>query len=164
MITSVITYSASMTGEERPCHGDPLATLAPSIATMQCSMQHASTMSCTLLHSCLDTWYCLQGEHLEQLLRLVDDKTLREQLPTLPLPSDSTLSGSIAAQHRPGLIPLLIRVLYPKIRKRSNRLAGGHCIFMKGMCQAALYLLPHAAHHTPDVSQTAVLCAARETG
>lgn len=32
--------------------------------------------------------------------------------------------AALLAEHRPGVVPLLIRLLYPKMRKRSGRLGG----------------------------------------
>ena len=31
---------------------------------------------------------------------------------------------TVQPEHRPGLVPLLVRLLYPKMRKRSGRLGG----------------------------------------
>ena len=62
--------------------------------------------------------------------RLADNKTLRAELAAFPLAprASSTREGddvaALAPEHRPGLVPLLIRLLYPKMRKRSGRLGG----------------------------------------
>ncbi|KAL0018407.1 hypothetical protein WJX79_009395 [Trebouxia sp. C0005] len=58
----------------------------------------------------------------EQLQRLAADQTLREAMTGFAL-GPGPESG-IAPQHRAGLIPLLVRLLYPKMRKRSGRLGG----------------------------------------
>ena len=57
-------------------------------------------------------------------------QTLRAELAafTLAPSASSTREGdevaALAPEHRPGLVPLLIRLLYPKMRKRSGRLGG----------------------------------------
>ncbi|KAL0035339.1 hypothetical protein WJX77_001780 [Trebouxia sp. C0004] len=58
----------------------------------------------------------------EQLQRLAADQTLREAMTGFALGPGS--ESGIAPQHRAGLIPLLVRLLYPKMRKRSGRLGG----------------------------------------
>ncbi|KAL4434124.1 hypothetical protein ABPG75_000565 [Micractinium tetrahymenae] len=68
--------------------------------------------------------------YLERLLRLADNKTLRAELTAFPLAvSSSSLredegGAALLAEHRAGVVPLLIRLLYPKMRKRSGRLGG----------------------------------------
>ncbi|KAK9818396.1 hypothetical protein WJX72_012002 [[Myrmecia] bisecta] len=59
---------------------------------------------------------------MERLLRLASDATLREELTGFPLPAD--VEGAIPAEHRAGAIPVMVRLLWPKMRKRSGRLAG----------------------------------------
>ncbi|KAL0044331.1 hypothetical protein WJX82_000142 [Trebouxia sp. C0006] len=58
----------------------------------------------------------------EQLQRLAADQTLREAMTGFALGPGP--DSGIAPQHRAGLIPLLVRLLYPKMRKRSGRLGG----------------------------------------
>ncbi|EFN57812.1 hypothetical protein CHLNCDRAFT_51116 [Chlorella variabilis] len=68
--------------------------------------------------------------YLDRLLRLADNKTLREELTAFPLAARATSlredEGKLAllAEHRAGVVPLLIRLLFPKMRKRSGRLGG----------------------------------------
>jgi hypothetical protein len=54
--------------------------------------------------------------------RLADNKTLRSELVSFPLALGS--EGGIVPSHRPGLLPLLTRLLFPKLRRRTGRLAG----------------------------------------
>ncbi|GIL61502.1 hypothetical protein Vafri_15933, partial [Volvox africanus] len=73
---------------------------------------------------CLKTYRFrwLPAEMSDRLGRLADDATLREELVVFPLVPGA--DGGIGEESRPGLIPLLVRVLFPKMRKRSGRLGG----------------------------------------
>ncbi|KAK9845304.1 hypothetical protein WJX81_002986 [Elliptochloris bilobata] len=62
------------------------------------------------------------GAHLDRLLRLADDATLRVELASFPLAAGA--EGGIAAEHRADLLAVLVRLLWPKMRKRSGRLGG----------------------------------------
>eukprot|EP00887_Chlorella_sp_A99_P000887 scaffold5.g887.t1 len=68
--------------------------------------------------------------YLERLLRLADNKTLRAELTAFPLapkPTSVREDDDVAAvqpEHRAALVPLLVRLLFPKMRKRSGRLGG----------------------------------------
>ncbi|PRW58885.1 small subunit processome component 20-like protein [Chlorella sorokiniana] len=68
--------------------------------------------------------------YLDRLLRLADNNTLREELTAFPLAVSATSlredegGSALLAEHRAGLVPLLIRLLFPKMRKRSGRLGG----------------------------------------
>ncbi|PSC76593.1 small subunit processome component 20-like protein [Micractinium conductrix] len=68
--------------------------------------------------------------YLDRLLRLADNKTLRAELTAFPLGVSTTTlrddegGTALLAEHRQGVVPLLIRLLYPKMRKRSGRLGG----------------------------------------
>ncbi|KAL4860053.1 Small subunit processome component 20 [Chlorella vulgaris] len=68
--------------------------------------------------------------YLDRLLRLADNKTLREELTAFPLGASATSlrkdegSSALLPEHRAGVVPLLIRLLFPKMRKRSGRLGG----------------------------------------
>ncbi|GIL90429.1 hypothetical protein Vretifemale_18038, partial [Volvox reticuliferus] len=64
----------------------------------------------------------LPAEMADRLGRLADDATLREELVSFPLVAGA--DGGIGEESRPGLIPLLVRVLFPKMRKRTGRLGG----------------------------------------
>ncbi|PNH02860.1 Small subunit processome component 20, partial [Tetrabaena socialis] len=64
----------------------------------------------------------LPVELADRLARLADDSTLREELAIFPSAPDA--DGGVAEESRPGLVPLLVRVLFPKMRKRSGRLGG----------------------------------------
>lgn len=57
------------------------------------------------------------GQHLERMLRLADNKTLRGEMTSFPLAPGA--EGGVSGEHRPVLIPLLVRLLFPKLRKRS---------------------------------------------
>jgi len=67
----------------------------------------------------------------DRLLKLADNKTLRAELAAFPLSPDSKAvlrdgeeGAALLEEHRQGLVPLLIRLLYPKMRKRNGRLGG----------------------------------------
>ena len=60
--------------------------------------------------------------YLERLERLADNATLRSELSSWPLATESP--GSPAKQDRAALIPLLVQLLFPRMRKRSGRLGG----------------------------------------
>ncbi|EFJ49017.1 hypothetical protein VOLCADRAFT_104545 [Volvox carteri f. nagariensis] len=64
----------------------------------------------------------LPPEMADRLDRLADDATLREELAIFPVAPGA--DGGVGEEARPGLIPLLIRILFPKMRKRSGRLGG----------------------------------------
>lgn len=53
----------------------------------------------------------------------------KEELATFPVAAGA--DGGVGEEARPGLIPLLVRVLFPKMRKRSGRLGG------RGACGSA---------------------------
>jgi hypothetical protein len=70
----------------------------------------------------------------------------------LPFPCSATslrddeAGGALLAEHRPGVVPLLIRLLFPKMRKRSGRLGGKGergpacaCREVDRMCRAAVH-------------------------
>lgn len=73
------------------------------------------------------TWL---APYMDRLLRLADNKTLRAELAAFPLAINATSVrsdddfGSILPEHREHLVPLLIALLFPKMRKRSGRLGG----------------------------------------
>ena len=68
--------------------------------------------------------------YLEKLMRLADNATLRSELAAFPLglKSTSVRGGddmeAILPEHRANLVPLLVALLFPKMRKRSGRLGG----------------------------------------
>ncbi|BDA46528.1 probable small subunit processome component 20 homolog [Coccomyxa sp. Obi] len=62
------------------------------------------------------------GPYMERLLRLAADATLREELMAFPL--SPTADAAIQPEHRAGLTAVLVRLLWPKMRKRSGRLGG----------------------------------------
>ncbi|KAL4521880.1 hypothetical protein Ndes2526B_g01987 [Nannochloris sp. 'desiccata'] len=68
--------------------------------------------------------------YLDRLLRLADNKTLRSELAAFPLgkrPTSVREGDDIEAilpEHRAALVPLLVALLFPKMRKRSGRLGG----------------------------------------
>lgn len=73
------------------------------------------------------TWL---APYLDRLLRLADNKTLRTELAAFPLGivPTSVRKGddleSILPEHRAALVPLVVALLFPKMRKRSGRLGG----------------------------------------
>lgn len=83
--------------------------------------------------------------YIDRLLRLADNRSLREELTAFPLAvrASSTREGDAMAgilpEHRAQVVPLLIQLLYPKMRKRSGRLGG------KGESWISLYSIPPAA-------------------
>ena len=68
--------------------------------------------------------------YVDRLLRICDNKTLRAELASFPVAVHATVlregeeSLAVLPEHRAHLIPLLVRLLFPKMRKRSGRLAG----------------------------------------
>jgi len=69
--------------------------------------------------------------YADRLLRLADNKTLREELAAFPLAMDPTstrvgeaMKEGLLPEHRAPVVRLLVRLLYPKMRKRSGRLGG----------------------------------------
>lgn len=68
--------------------------------------------------------------YIESLMRFADNKTLRAELTSFPLARRSTSVRQddsvqeILEEHRHDLIPILIAVLFPKMRKRNGRLGG----------------------------------------
>lgn len=48
------------------------------------------------------------SEHYDRLVRLADNKSLREEMTTFPLAKG--MDGGVQEQDRPGLIPLLVSV------------------------------------------------------
>ena len=68
--------------------------------------------------------------YLENLLRLVDNKTMRAELTAFPIAPSSTSVRKddnvvvIESEHRKDLLPLLIAILFPRMRKRNGRLGG----------------------------------------
>lgn len=60
--------------------------------------------------------------YIDSLLRFASPKSLRSALTTFDLTGQQ--EDGLAEQHRAGLVPVLIRVLFPSLRKRSGRLAG----------------------------------------
>ena len=73
------------------------------------------------------TWL---APYLDRLLRLADNKTLRSELAAFPLgivPTSVRKGDDVEAilpEHRAALVPLLLALLFPKMRKRSGRLGG----------------------------------------
>lgn len=60
--------------------------------------------------------------YIDQLLSFASPKTLRGALTTFDLTGRQ--EDGLAEQHRAGFVPVLIRVLFPCLRKRSGRLGG----------------------------------------
>ena len=52
---------------------------------------------------------------------MADDKTLRRELATFPLAVDAP--DSISKEDRPGLVPVLMHLLWPRLRKRTGKQA-----------------------------------------
>lgn len=64
----------------------------------------------------------LAGSSGERLERLAEEASLRRELAAWPLAAD--VEGAPGDAERPGLLPLLISLLFPRLRKRSGRLGG----------------------------------------
>lgn len=72
------------------------------------------------------------GLYMERLLKLADQKTLRGTMLAFRITRTEAADAEARAEskdairdvHREGLIPILTRVLFAKIRKRTGRLAG----------------------------------------
>jgi len=93
--------------------------------------------------------------YLDRLLRLADNKTLRSELAAFPLgkiPTSVREGDDIEAilpEHRAALVPLLVALLFPKMRKRSGRLGGKgeivifitylNCLFIQRFPNNTLY-------------------------
>ena len=85
--------------------------------------------------------------YLDRLLRLADNKTLRSELAAFPLGKKPTSVRegddieAILPEHRAALVPLLVALLFPKMRKRSGRLGGkGEIIMFLGLKLSSLPL------------------------
>ena len=59
--------------------------------------------------------------HVVHLQNLISYSTLREELVTWTIGRES---HQVQEEHRPGLIAVVLRILYPKIMKRSGKFAG----------------------------------------
>ena len=75
-----------------------------------------------------DPIICPQGanlsylrRHMDKLMGMADDKSLRRELASFPLASSAP--DTIAAEDRPGLIPVLVNMMWPRLRKRSGKQA-----------------------------------------
>ena len=68
--------------------------------------------------------------YADRLIRLADNATLRSELAAFPLsPAPTSIREGdevtqILPEHRRDLVPVIIALLYPKMRKRSGRLGG----------------------------------------
>lgn len=74
------------------------------------------------------TWL---SPYVDKLLRFADNKTLRAELTAFPLAMSATSVRAnedavleIEKDHRKDLVPLLIAMLFPRMRKRNGRLGG----------------------------------------
>jgi U3 small nucleolar RNA-associated protein 20 len=96
--------------------------------------------------------------YADRLLRLADNKTLRSELAAFPLALAPTsmrageeLAGGVLPEHRAPLVALLVRLLYPKMRKRSGRLGGkGARGGGRARAQAPLVLHMHCPLRSAD--------------
>ncbi|KAK9843296.1 hypothetical protein WJX74_009992 [Apatococcus lobatus] len=59
--------------------------------------------------------------HADKLMGMADDKSLRRELASFPLAS--TAPDPIPTEDRPGLVPVLVHLLWPRLRKRSGKQA-----------------------------------------
>lgn len=71
---------------------------------------HTTSRTCLCKHKLTPT--CLPS----YIHRLADNKTLREELAAFPL--GVGVEGGVSGEQRPSLLPLLTRLLFPKLRKR----------------------------------------------
>jgi U3 small nucleolar RNA-associated protein 20 len=74
------------------------------------------------------TWL---SPYVDKILRFADNKTLRAELTAFPLAMSATSVRAnedavleIEKDHRKDLVPLLIAMLFPRMRKRNGRLGG----------------------------------------
>lgn len=74
------------------------------------------TLECLL--NWKDSYLTPYVEHLENLISY---STLREELATWSVTKEN---HQVQEEHRPGLIAVVLRILYPKIMKRSGKFAG----------------------------------------
>lgn len=72
--------------------------------------------------------------HVVHLQNLISYSTLREELVTWTI---GRATHQVQEEHRPGLIAVILRILYPKIMKRSGKFAGK--VMQQSSC--ALYSL-----------------------
>lgn len=71
---------------------------------------------------CLQNWKdSYLTTHVAHLQNLISYSTLREELVTWAVGRES---HQVQDEHRPGLIAVILRILYPKIMKRSGKFAG----------------------------------------
>lgn len=87
--------------------------------------------------------------YVDRLLRLADNKTLRAELAAFPLALKPTSlregDEEIQPEHRQALLPVVMALLFPKMRKRSGRLGGKgekHC----AVVQQSNCFLPSVAY------------------
>ena len=92
--------------------------------------------------------------HMDKLIGMADDKSLRRELASFPLASSAP--DTIPSEDRPGLIPVLMNMLWPRLRKRSGKQAkkgpAGSCRtavlhFLAGMEPSELRYLVQLVLH-----------------
>mgnify|MGYP001807370637 CR=1 FL=1 len=107
-----------MRGEEPSVAAPPVhGTLRLPQLTMIYTHKHAHNPPYTSVASMLDP------EHTPSPSRLLAPRpTAQEELAVFPLAPDA--DQGVGEEARPGLVPLLVRLLFPKMRKRSGRLGG----------------------------------------
>ncbi len=108
-----------------------------------------------------DSLHAMQGaklsylrRHMDKLMAMADDKSLRRELASFPLASSAP--DTIPTEDRPGLIPVLMNMLWPRLRKRGGKQAkkgpAGSCRtavlhFLAGMEPAELRHLVQLVLH-----------------
>lgn len=59
--------------------------------------------------------------HMDKLMGMADDKSLRREVASFPLAS--TAPDPIPVEDRKGLLPMLVHLMWPRLRKRSGKQA-----------------------------------------
>ncbi|KDD73123.1 hypothetical protein H632_c2510p0, partial [Helicosporidium sp. ATCC 50920] len=112
-----------------------LNTVAHSEALHAIAMSHVGNGDPTVQIAALNGLRGFKLAYLQpymaRVLRLADDKTLRGELAAFPLSVKAASLAraqddvtEIAPEHRAELVPLVIRVLFPKLRRKAGRFSG----------------------------------------
>jgi U3 small nucleolar RNA-associated protein 20 len=81
--------------------------------------------------------------HVVHLQNLISYSTLREELVTWTIGRET---HQVQEEHRPGLIAVILRILYPKVMKRSGKFAGK----VRQPSYCVLYLLASSCNPKND--------------
>jgi len=133
-----LAMMAGLKGISSVSHGDALRSrVAAHVMDAEPLVQVAS-LKC--LKAFKISWL---HPYVDRLTRLADNATLRAELAAFPLALKPTSlrEGDVGVQkeHREALVPVIIALLFPKMRKRSGRLGG------KGEGRNRMYTRKHRA-------------------